>query len=99
MPEIARALNVDAVLEGSVRMLGAAAPGGSAGARRVRVNARLIYAGTDTPLWDRAFEATASDVLALNDQVAKAIGDAIHARRRFLITSHAKPDGAALFCP
>src|SRR5205814_875914 len=28
VPEIARALNVDAVLEGSVRMLGAAAPGG-----------------------------------------------------------------------
>ena len=80
VPEIARALNVDAVLEGSVRMLGAAAPGGSAGARRVRVNARLIYAGTDMPLWDRAFEATASDVLTLNDQVAKAIGDAIHAR-------------------
>ena len=76
--EIARALNVEAVLEGSVRMVGDA--GSGAGARRVRVNARLIYAGTDTQLWDRAFEATASDVLALNDQVVKAIGEAIHAR-------------------
>ena len=76
VPEIARALNVDAVLEGSVRLL----DGPGKGARRVRVNARLIYAGSDTQLWDRAFEATASDVLALNDQVVKAIGDAIHAR-------------------
>ena len=75
-PEIARALNVDAVLEGSVRMV----PGDGAGTRRVRVNARLIYAGTDTQLWDRAFEAVASDVLALNDQVVKAIGESIHAR-------------------
>jgi len=79
VPDIAKMLNVDAVLEGSVRMLGDA-PGTSAGARRVRVNARLIYAGTDTQLWDRAFEATASDVLALSDQVVKAIGGAIHAR-------------------
>jgi len=77
VPEIARALNVDAVIEGSVRMVPGDGQGG-AGARRVRVNARLIYAGTDTQLWDRAFEATASDVLALNDQVVKAIGEAIH---------------------
>jgi serine/threonine protein kinase/tetratricopeptide (TPR) repeat protein len=76
LPEIARTLNVDAVLEGSVLM---SAP--SAGAdNRVRINARLIRAGTDTQLWDRTFEAASADVIKLQRQIALAVADGIHAR-------------------
>jgi TolB-like protein/tetratricopeptide (TPR) repeat protein len=79
LPEIARALNVDAVLEGSVRFVDGGAPGNGA-RRRVRVNARLIYAGTDTQLWDRAFESAASDPMALQDDLVRAITAGIDRR-------------------
>jgi tetratricopeptide (TPR) repeat protein len=78
-PEIAKALNVDAVLEGSV-VARAGDSAGGAGASRVRINARLIYAGTDTQLWDRTFDAVVSDVLALQSEVAKAVADGINVR-------------------
>ena len=79
LPDIARALNVDAVLEGSAMVV----PGDArdpAGSQRVRINARLIYAGTDTQLWDRTFETVVGDVLALQRQVANAVADGIHLR-------------------
>jgi tetratricopeptide (TPR) repeat protein len=53
----------------------------------VRINARLIYAGTDTQLWDRTFETVVDDVLALQSQVAKAVADGIDVR----LTSQQQP--------
>jgi Tfp pilus assembly protein PilF len=44
------------------------------------VNARLVYAGTDTVVWDRTFEARAADVFALRADIVKAVTDGIHAR-------------------
>jgi TolB-like protein/Tfp pilus assembly protein PilF len=78
LPEIARALNVDAVLEGSVMIVPGNRPHDPPGASRVRINARLIYAGSDTQLWDRTFEAIVSDVLVLQRQVARAVADGIN---------------------
>jgi serine/threonine protein kinase/tetratricopeptide (TPR) repeat protein len=75
LPEIARALRVDAVVEGSVWAPTAA---GSTDAKRVRINARLIYAGTDTQLWDRTFEGVVADVLVLQRDVAQAVVDGIN---------------------
>ena len=60
-----------------MRLLDAAA---SSGARRVRINARLIYAGTDTQLWDRTFEGVVSDVLALQSDVASSVAEALNVR-------------------
>jgi TolB-like protein/Flp pilus assembly protein TadD len=79
LPAIARALHVDAVLEGSVQMTGS---GGRAnpGGKQVRVNARLIYAGTDTQVWDRTFERVISDVFSLQADVAKAVAEGIGLR-------------------
>ena len=78
LPEIARALKVDAVVEGSVW-----APPAASGtdAKRVRINARLIYAGTDTQLWDRTFEGVLADVLVLQRDVAQAVVDGINLQR------------------
>ncbi len=66
---IAKALNVDAVVEGSVTR--------SAG--RVRVTAKLIRAATDTTLWAQTFDRDASDVLALQSDVAEAIARQVEA--------------------
>jgi len=77
-PEIAKTLNVDAIVEGSIATLPAEASAN--GQKRIRIKARLIYAGNDTQLWDRTFERVSGDVLALQSEVARAILDGIHAR-------------------
>jgi TolB-like protein/Flp pilus assembly protein TadD len=70
----ARALGVDAVLEGTIALAGASAnePG------RVRVNARLIAAGGGV-LWSRSFERALGDTLALQADLARAIAEGVHA--------------------
>jgi TolB-like protein/Tfp pilus assembly protein PilF len=69
--DIARQLNVDAVLEGTVQVAGGGAA--DAGERRVRINARLIHAGTDTQLWSQSIERALTDVLAIQHDLARAI--------------------------
>ena len=78
-PEIARKLRVDAILESSMRLVPGESGGGAVGGR-VRINARLIYAGTDTQLWDRTFEAVASDLIGLQVRMAKAVAEALPLR-------------------
>jgi TolB-like protein/Tfp pilus assembly protein PilF len=63
LPQIARELNVDAVIEGSVQR----------SANRVRVTAQLIHAATDRHLWADSYERDLRDVLALQNEVASAI--------------------------
>jgi tetratricopeptide (TPR) repeat protein len=77
LSDIAKALHVDAVLEASLLVMPGAEGGEPNGPRRVRINARLIYAGTDTQLWDRTFEHVVSDVLSLQSEVATAVADGI----------------------
>jgi serine/threonine-protein kinase len=67
MPEIARELSVDAVLEGSVQHSG----------ERVRISAQLIHAPTDTHLWAGSYDRELQDVLGLESSVARAIADEI----------------------
>ncbi len=70
LPEIARELHVDAVIEGSVQRSG----------KRVRVNAQLIEAATDQHLWAHSYERDLSDTLVLQSEVAQAIVQEIAAR-------------------
>ena len=63
LPEIARQLDVDAIVEGSVVRSG----------DRIRITAQLIDARTDRHLWAQSFEGPASDVLTLQDSVAQQI--------------------------
>lgn len=63
LPEVARALGVDAVVEGSVVRSGP----------KVRITAQLIYAPNDQHIWAENFEASANDVLTVQDDVARAI--------------------------
>jgi TolB-like protein/DNA-binding winged helix-turn-helix (wHTH) protein/Tfp pilus assembly protein PilF len=67
--EIAKELNVDAVLEGSVQRSG----------DRVRVTAQLIRAADDTNLWAESYDRDLRDVLALESEVARSIAKRIQA--------------------
>jgi serine/threonine protein kinase/tetratricopeptide (TPR) repeat protein len=67
-PEIAQALDVDAIVEGSVLRSG----------DTVRINAQLIDARADRHLWAESFERSSRDVLALQDELASAIAREIN---------------------
>jgi len=70
LSEIARQLNVDAVVEGSVLRMG----------NQVRITAELIDTSTDRHLWARTFERKVEDVLSLQSEVARAIAGEVRAR-------------------
>jgi TolB-like protein/DNA-binding winged helix-turn-helix (wHTH) protein len=63
LSQIADALNVDAVVEGSVLHSG----------NQIRITAQLIDARNDKHLWAQSFEGQANDILALQDTVAHEI--------------------------
>jgi TolB-like protein len=63
MPEIARELNVDGLIEGSVLRSG----------DQLRITAQLIEAKTDMHLWARSYERDLRNALALQSEVAQAI--------------------------
>jgi len=63
MSQIARDLNVDAVVEGTVARAG----------DQVRITAQLIEAPSDRHLWADKYEGVLENVLALQDEVARAI--------------------------
>ncbi len=70
LPEIARALSVSHVLEGGVRAAGS----------RLRVTARLTDAETGYQLWSERYDRDASDVFALQDDIAAGVVEAVEAR-------------------
>ena len=70
LPQIARQLGVDAVVEGTVARNG----------QRVRVSAQLIDARTDRHLWANDYEREIGDVLSLQDDVARDIAEQVGTR-------------------
>jgi TolB-like protein/DNA-binding winged helix-turn-helix (wHTH) protein/Tfp pilus assembly protein PilF len=67
LPQIARELNVDAVVEGTVIRSGA----------QVRITAQLIDAVADRHLWAQSYDGDLRDTLALQNTVARAIAEQI----------------------
>ncbi|MGC2196291.1 MAG: winged helix-turn-helix domain-containing protein [Terriglobales bacterium] len=63
LSEIARELNVDAVVEGTVMRVG----------NQVRITAELVQVSTDHHLWADTYESQLGDVLALQNRVSSAI--------------------------
>ncbi len=70
LPQIARDLNVDAVVEGSVARSG----------KRVRITAQLIQATNDRHLWANSYEQDLGDILSLQGEVARDIADRVRVR-------------------
>ena len=89
LPEIARALNVDAIVEGSVLRTG----------DRVRISVQLIHVATDTHLWAREYERDLTDILKLQGEVSRAVAEEIQvqitAEERARLASAASVDPAA----
>ena len=70
LPEIARDLNVDSILEGTVVHSGS----------KVRITAQLIRAKDDRHLWSAEYQRNLTDVLALQGEVARAIASQIEVK-------------------
>jgi len=67
--KIARALEVDHVLEGSVQRAG----------DRVRVTAQLIRASDGFHVWSEVYDRTLDDIFAIQDEIAGKVGSALSA--------------------
>ena len=67
LPEIARELHVDAIVEGTVLRSG----------NKVRITANLLHAPTDRHLWAASYERDMRDVLTLQDEIATAIANQV----------------------
>lgn len=67
IPEIAKTLGVDAVVEGSVIREG----------DRIRVTAQLIRGATDEHLWSETYDREMRDALSLESDLALAIGNKV----------------------
>src|SRR5437588_1505424 len=70
IPEIARQLNVRMVLEGGVRKQD----------DRVRITAQLIDAKTGFHLWSETYDRKLQDIFAIQDEIAKAIGNELEVK-------------------
>jgi TolB-like protein len=82
LPQIAKELNVDALIEGSVLRAG----------NRVRITAQLIQGSTDRHLWAESYDRDLRDILALQSEVAQAITSEVKAKvtpeEQFRLASH-----------
>ena len=67
LPQIARELGVDGIVEGSVLRVG----------DRVRITAQLIHATSDRHVWAESYERDLRDVLTLQSEVARAIAQGV----------------------
>ena len=65
--EVAKQLGVSHVLEGSVRKAG----------NRIRINAQLIDGSTGKHLWADRFDRDLTDIFEIQDEISKAIVDAL----------------------
>ncbi len=68
VPEIARELKADTIVEGSVHSLG----------DKVRITMQLIDGRTDEHLWSRSYHRDLADILTLQGEIARTIADEIH---------------------
>ncbi|TAH46772.1 MAG: hypothetical protein EYC71_02925 [Gammaproteobacteria bacterium] len=80
IPEIARQLGVQHVLEGSVRKQG----------QRVRITAQLIHAGSDGHLWSETYDRDLTDIFKVQEEIAQAITgelEGILGKRQIAVTA------------
>ena len=70
LPDIARELHVDAVVEGAVLRSGS----------HVRISAQLVAAAEDRNLWANTYEREVGDVFALQRDLSEAIAGQVHVR-------------------
>lgn len=70
LPQIARELNVDGIVEGTVLRSG----------NRVRINAQLIEASSDRHLWAKSYEGDLQDAFSVQSEIARSIAQQIRVK-------------------
>jgi len=70
IPQIAKELNADAIIEGSVQRFG----------ERVKITAKLIHSAEDRQLWVKTYEGDLSNILSLQDEISRSIAREIGIR-------------------
>lgn len=89
LPQIARELGVDAIIEGTVMTVGG----------RVRVSVQLVRAATDEHLWAETYDREIEDVFALHADLARSIAHEIQAvitpEERERLATHRRVNPAA----
>src|SRR5262249_47427787 len=78
LQDAGRQLQADYILEGSVLRNG----------QHVRINARLVRARDDFPIWSRIFEHESTDILSVQDEISRGIVNSLRlklgrGRRRY----------------
>jgi TolB-like protein/Tfp pilus assembly protein PilF len=79
--DVARTLNVDHVLEGSVRKSG----------NRVRITTQLIRASDSSHLWSQTYDRDLNDIFAVQDEISSEVADAL----RVQLLNEGKPTAEA----
>jgi TolB-like protein/DNA-binding SARP family transcriptional activator/Flp pilus assembly protein TadD len=90
LPEIARELHVDGIVEGTIQRE----------AGRVRVTGQLLHGPTDRHLWAGRYTRDLGDVLTLQEELAAAIGAQVHVTAlppRRVVRAGMRPAGRELF--
>ena len=93
LPEIARELNVDGIVEGSIEREG----------NRVRITIQLIDSNTDQHIWAHSYDRDMTSVMELQSDVARAIADQIRIeltpqqQARLTQTQHTDPQAVELY--
>jgi tetratricopeptide (TPR) repeat protein len=67
LPQIARELGVEAVVEGSALRVG----------DRMRITVQLVDAASDRSLWARSYDRDLTDILAVQSEVARSVAEEI----------------------
>ena len=70
LPEIARELNVDAILEGAVKHSG----------DRVKITVHLAQASPERQLWAQEYDRSIPDAVSLQGEIARAVADEIQVK-------------------
>jgi TolB-like protein/Tfp pilus assembly protein PilF/DNA-binding winged helix-turn-helix (wHTH) protein len=70
LPQIARELGVDAIVEGTLARSG----------DRVRITAQLIEARTDRHIWADRYERSSRDILLVEDEIARTVAEELSGR-------------------
>ena len=90
IPTVADKLNVEHVLEGSVRIAG----------KRMRITAQLIKATDGYHLWSETYDRTLDDIFAIQDEIAASVVDALKVTllgEPALRTTKTDPEAYALY--
>ena len=90
LPDIAKDLEVEAIVEGSVTRIG----------NKVRITAQLIDARKDQHLWAESFDSEVKDILSVQDNLARAIAQKVRINltpeqaQQLVARTHVPPPGA-----